>query len=147
MYSSKLASLLLTTRVSTPQEKPPLEKTYLRKKHTKGKNLPQEKTYLRKKILKRQKNTTKCQHLRKKHTLGKCQKCQNIKNAKNTKFKKEIVIQLIRGQSYTLESGNLISQMWYRFYVSQPNPLIFGNQGAKWVNKRNFKGFSPTVIF
>ena len=145
MYSSKLASLLLTTKVSTPQEKPPLEKTYLRKKPTLGENLPQEKNI--KKAKKYNKVSTKCQHLRKKHTLGKCQKCQNIKNAKNTKFKKEIVIQLIRGQSYTLELGNLISQMWYRFYVSQPNPLIFGMQGAKWVNKMNFKGFSPPAIF
>ena len=37
--------------------------------------------------------------------------------------------------------------MWYRFYVSQPNPLIFGMYGAKWVNKRNLKGFFSPVIF
>ena len=53
-----------------------------------------------------------------------------------------------KGASHILLSRAIvISQMWYRFYVSQPNPLIFGMFGAKWVNKRNLKGFFSPAIF
>ena len=55
---------------------------------------------------------------------------------------------LNQGASHILLSRAIvISQMWYHFYVSQPNPLIFGMQGAKWVNKRNLKGFFSQTIF
>ena len=51
-------------------------------------------------------------------------------------------LQKIKGASHRLLSRAIvISQMWYRFYVSQSNPLIFGMWGAKWVNKRKLKGF------
>merc|ERR1712083_1002672 len=51
------------------------------------------------------------------------------------------------GSHILLSRAIVISQLWYRFSVSQTKTLIFGMYGAEWVKKGNFKGFLSQTCF